>query len=398
MGYLAEQGIDTSRMTAAGYGESMPVADNETDEGRALNRRVELRVTEAKPVPTPAPAPVVYTPPPPPPGPTYTATPIPKGLYDDGKVFLTGGVFTVDGAGGGGAVPWATITGYETRDGINGGVGFTYANLPALQLTVIGAAIGFFDRLELSYAQHDLSLNLSNLDTVALVGALTEDLGIDLGTDPWNSTLKMEVLGAKLRLFGDAVYTSDSWIPQTAVGFLWKENSSEDLLHTLGAAESEDWEAYAAFTKVFFRYSTLVNLVARYTSANQIGLVGFGRCDGLQGCSNDKEVRFEASVAHLVAKNTAIGFEYQQHGDNLDGRSINVGGLNLTGLTELLDGLSLDGLSNALQQEEESDWWDIFFAYAPNKKISFVIAYLMLGNISVSPDNNGFYFSTHLTF
>ncbi|PXV65002.1 hypothetical protein C8D93_111174, partial [Sinimarinibacterium flocculans] len=31
--------------------------------------------------------------------------------YDDGKVFLTGGVFTVDGAGGGGAVPWATITG-----------------------------------------------------------------------------------------------------------------------------------------------------------------------------------------------------------------------------------------------------------------------------------------------
>lgn len=313
------------------------------------------------------------------------------GGYDDGKVFLTGGVFTVDGAGGGGAVPWATISGYETRDGINGGVGFTYANLPALQLTVIGGAVGFFDRLELSYAQHDLSLNLSNLDTVALAA---EAAGLELGTDPWNSTIKMEVLGAKLRVLGDAVYTSDSWIPQVAIGGLWKENSSEELIHTLGAAENQDWEAYVAATKVFFRYSTLVNLTARYTSANQIGLTGFGHCDSNGDCENKKEVRLEASVAHLVAKNTAIGFEYQQHGDNLDGRSVNVGDIDLSALTSLLGG----GVEDSLTQKKESDWWDIFFAYAPNKKISFVVAYLMLGNISVSPDNNGFYFSTHLTF
>jgi hypothetical protein len=165
-------------------------------------------------------------------------------------------------------------------------------------------------------------------------------------------------------------------------------------VHTLGAAEAKDWEAYVAATKVFFRYSTLVNVTARYTSANQIGLTGFGSCDEDGNCENKKEVRFEASVAHLVAKNTAIGFEYQQHGDNLDGRSVNLGGLDLSGLTDLIGG----GLASSLEQRKESDWWDIFFAYAPNKKISFVIAYLMLGNISVSPDNNGFYFSTHLTF
>ncbi|MDB5969878.1 MAG: hypothetical protein JWQ90_2328 [Hydrocarboniphaga sp.] len=43
--YLAGRGIDAGRITSAGYGESQPVADNETDEGRELNRRVELKIT-----------------------------------------------------------------------------------------------------------------------------------------------------------------------------------------------------------------------------------------------------------------------------------------------------------------------------------------------------------------
>ncbi|HEX4872700.1 MAG TPA: OmpA family protein [Nevskiaceae bacterium] len=42
--YLVGRGVEASRMTTAGYGESQPVADNETDEGRELNRRVELKV------------------------------------------------------------------------------------------------------------------------------------------------------------------------------------------------------------------------------------------------------------------------------------------------------------------------------------------------------------------
>lgn len=43
--YLIGKGIDAGRMTSAGYGESQPVADNDSDEGRELNRRVELKVT-----------------------------------------------------------------------------------------------------------------------------------------------------------------------------------------------------------------------------------------------------------------------------------------------------------------------------------------------------------------
>jgi OOP family OmpA-OmpF porin len=42
--YLASGGIKSSRLSWTGYGESQPVADNASDEGRAQNRRVELNV------------------------------------------------------------------------------------------------------------------------------------------------------------------------------------------------------------------------------------------------------------------------------------------------------------------------------------------------------------------
>jgi OOP family OmpA-OmpF porin len=43
---ITKQGINPSRLTAKGYGENEPIADNSTADGRAKNRRVEIRVNE----------------------------------------------------------------------------------------------------------------------------------------------------------------------------------------------------------------------------------------------------------------------------------------------------------------------------------------------------------------
>ncbi|HYM93341.1 MAG TPA: OmpA family protein, partial [Chitinophagaceae bacterium] len=42
--YLISKGIAANRLSFKGYGETKPVADNTTEEGRALNRRTEMKV------------------------------------------------------------------------------------------------------------------------------------------------------------------------------------------------------------------------------------------------------------------------------------------------------------------------------------------------------------------
>lgn len=42
--YLIEKGVSPTRMTSIGYGEDQPLQDNETEDGRAHNRRVEVAI------------------------------------------------------------------------------------------------------------------------------------------------------------------------------------------------------------------------------------------------------------------------------------------------------------------------------------------------------------------
>ena len=48
MDYLVSRGIDAARLSSKGFGETQPIASNETAEGRAQNRRVELLVRMKK--------------------------------------------------------------------------------------------------------------------------------------------------------------------------------------------------------------------------------------------------------------------------------------------------------------------------------------------------------------
>ncbi len=392
--------------------------------------------------------------------------------YNNGKVLATGGVGMVDGAGGGGITPWATISGYETRDGINGNLSYTYVDLANYHLNTLAGRVGFYDRLEISYARSNLTTG-STFNTVGLLtdtlggvsvngllndpsnatgsvgdivgsvlgglsgsnpdalSGLTDALGgqgleltdltnalsgngslptglgdtLDLnglvsdatgglvggggnqGIDPFNTTITMESFGVKLRLFGEAIYDSDNLIPQVAIGGFWKKNENEELLRTLGAAESEDWEAYVAATKIFFPINTLVNVTARYTSANQTGLTGFGGPDG-----NDKELRLEGSIAYLLNKGTAIGFEYQEHGENL--KDIYLGNQTASSL----GGTGLTPALGRTLEQKESDWYDVFVAFFPSKNLSITMAYAMLGDITITPEQHGYYISLQADF
>ena len=44
-GILAEQGVPLENISVIGYGETHPIASNNTGEGRAKNRRVEIKLT-----------------------------------------------------------------------------------------------------------------------------------------------------------------------------------------------------------------------------------------------------------------------------------------------------------------------------------------------------------------
>jgi Protein of unknown function (DUF3034) len=283
---------------------------------------------------------------------------------DTGKLLLTSGVSSVDGAAGGGLTPWAVIgsNASETEIGVSGHI--TRVNLRDYGLTTYGATVGVYDRVEVSVARQDFSTGIT---------------GSSLGLPGLH--LRQTIIGAKVKLAGDAVLDSDSLMPQIAAGVELKSLDSSGLDPTLDAlgAKKSGADVYVSATKLFLAQSILVNGTLRATKANQNGLLGFGATLG--GANHSYRLQPEISVALLLRKNLAIGVEYRKMTNNLQ----------TAGLAA--------GLGDALRAQ---DWKDIFIAWTPSKNLSLTLAYVDLGTIVPGFTNQrrqtGTYLSAQVAF
>ncbi|HXZ09522.1 MAG TPA: DUF3034 family protein, partial [Paraburkholderia sp.] len=106
-----------------------------------------------------------------------------------GRLVLTGGVSEIEGAAGGGLVPWAVIGGYGTGQQIGGSAYGTYVRTQDYGLGAYGAAVGLGNRLELSVARQTFD---------------TRNVGPLLGLKD-GFTVNQDIFGLKVRLIGDAV-------------------------------------------------------------------------------------------------------------------------------------------------------------------------------------------------
>ena len=251
----------------------------------------------------------------------------------DGKLIGTAGLNQIEGAGGGGLVPWATLSGYDSREQTSGNAFATYVNVDDYRLKVLGASVSLYDRVELSVARHTFDLTT-------------------LGPQ-----INQTIIGAKIRLTGDVIYSP--W-PQISAGVQYKRLDNVAIARSLGSQRDTDVDYYIAATKVHLGAVSGFNLVwnatARYTRANQLGLLGFG------GPSySSHKLMLEGSAALLLSRHVAVGVEYRQKPDLL-------------------------GLG-------EEDWKDVFITFIPGKSFNITLAWASLGTIAGAENQSGPYLS-----
>jgi hypothetical protein len=320
-----------------------------------------------------------------------------------GKLLGTGGVTQFEGAGGGGLTPWALITGNGTADEIGASAYTTYLTTSDYQLAAAGVGLGFYDRLEVTLARQRLNVDRSVIAGTAgaLIGALEPVLGPPGSVSARSTDIEMDIIGAKLRLFGDAVYAQDSLMPQVSLGVQHKRNrdfgSGVDVPYLgnvgvpalLGARDDSGTDYYLSATKVFLGIpagrNLLLNATLRATRANAFGLLGFGRevvnpLDGeLLDRDNGYELEYGLSAAMFVHPNVVVGTEYRSQSNRLDNQPVL-------------------GLLGAPRLAREDDVWDLFVAWLPNKHFSVTGAYVDLGNLPFQADSRAAYVSLKFSY
>ncbi len=262
------------------------------------------------------------------------------------RLLATGGVVEIGGAAGGGLNPWALITGYGTNEQIGASANFTKARTNGgYEIDSGGFGIGFYNRFELSFNQ--TKFGLSN-------------------TVP-NESIKMDTVGLKLRVLGDAIYDQDNWSPQIAIGVQYKKNEDFNLVPKLiGGQHSSGVDFYVSATKLYlgavYGRNLLLNANLQATKANQFGLLGFG------GDRHDSySINPAFSAALMLNDNLLIGAEYRTKPDNI-------------------------------KIFEEDDANDLFLTWFPSRNFSITSAYIDLGNIANKDNQTAWYLSGQISY
>lgn len=254
----------------------------------------------------------------------------------DGKLLLTGGVSSIDGAAGGGLTPWAVTGSYAQGDAVGLTAFASGVRTPDYRLAVAGVAAAWGERVEVSLARQQFD---------------TGRTGTALGLP--GLRLQLDIAGLKVRLAGDAVLDSNRWMPQLALGVERKALDAGELAGTLDAlgARRDDTEPYLSATKLLLGRGVLLNGTLRWGRANQNGLLGFG------GTAHPaRRLLPEVSVAWLLRRDLAVGAEWRAMPDALNPSALG-------------DGLRAD------------DWRDLFVAWAPNKHVSVTAAWVDIGRV-----------------
>ncbi|OZA21174.1 MAG: hypothetical protein B7X90_02760 [Novosphingobium sp. 17-62-19] len=266
-------------------------------------------------------------------------------LLDGGKLVLTNGISSIEGASGGGLASWATIAGMETDRGVGVSAHVTGIELADYGWQSHGASVGIKDRVELSYARQ-------NFDTRKVGAALGLGEGYRFNQD---------IFAAKVRLVGDTVYGSPL-LPQISLGVQHKRSLDAAIVKAVGAASSEGTDFTASATKLFLSKSVLVNATARLTNANQFGLLGFGGAN-----QTDRTLQFEGSVAYMLTPRLVVGGEYRTRPSNL-----------------------------AIAREDDAH--DLFVAWAITRNATVTAAYADVGSVATFDGQRGGLVSLQFAF
>jgi hypothetical protein len=266
---------------------------------------------------------------------------------EGGKLLLTNGVTSVEGSSGGGLASWAVIAGNETDGGIGLSAHATLVVLPDYRLDTQGLAVGIGDRVELSYARQNFN---------------TREVGAALGLGR-DFVLNQDIFGAKVRLFGDLVYgPAPAILPQVSVGIQHKRSRDPAVVKAVGAGSAAGTDFTVSATKLFLDKSILANATLRLTSANQLGLLGFGTAG-----RTARTAQFEGSIAWLLSHRLVVGGEYRTKPDRL-----------------------------AIAREDNAA--DMFVAYALNRHVTVTAAYVDLGSIATFDGQRGAFLSLQAAF